>query len=254
MTDLPLKDAVALVTGGSGDIGASISQRLARAGAAVVVAYHKNRDAAEALIASLKQRDLDALCVHIDVTNEESVADALDKIVRRLGRLDHLVNNAGGMRARMPVEQMDTALWEHAITLNLTGTFFCVRSAIPLLKLQNHSTIVNVGSSAASTGGSGGSVHYAAAKAGLIGLTRGLAVELGPMGIRVNAVAPGAVVTQFHERVAPASPISEWANHLPLRRTGSPDEIANVVRFLVGPESSYMTGQVLQASGGMVLA
>ena len=240
------------MTGGSGGIGQAICTELGLAGAAVAVGYFRNASGAEELAASLAAVTR-ALPVQVDVTDEASVDHALGQTCGNLGRVNILINNAGGMSQRHAVSGMDLSLWDETLALNLTSVFLCTKAALPQLLQAGDASIVNIASSAIANGGSGGSVHYAAAKSGLIGWTRGLALELASAGVRVNAVAPAAIPTEFHQRVPPVKPIDRWTEDIPLGRTGLPTDVAEAVRFLVSPESGFITGQVLHVNGGVVL-
>jgi 3-oxoacyl-[acyl-carrier protein] reductase len=244
---------VAFVTGGSGGIGRAICATLAEAGLRVGVGYFEHRDRAHDLASALVARGFSAEPFPVDVTSEASVTATVAECADRLGGLTVLVNNAGGMSMRHALENMPMSLWEGTLALNLTGSFLCSRAALPFIRASGGGHVVNIASSSILTGGSGHSIHYAAAKAGLIGLTRGLAREWAPLGIRVNAVAPGAVLTEFHERVPPATDPASWSQVVPLGRTGTPKDVANVVAFLVTDPESFITGQVIHVSGGMVL-
>ncbi len=247
-----LVDSTVLVTGGSGGIGSAICTILANRGARVAIGYHTGDSIAVELACLLSETGTEAMAVSIDVTDPSSVSVAFQKVIRAFGGLTSLVNAAGGMNDRHPIDGMSLALWDSAITLNLTGTFLCIREAIPHLRLCDKASIVNLTSSSVNNGGSGKSVHYVAAKAGIEGLTRGLARELAP-GIRVNAVAPGAIDTPFHDRVPPVSPLNTWPEKIPLGRVGKPQDVSEIVAFLVSEMSGFITGQVIHVSGGMVL-
>jgi 3-oxoacyl-[acyl-carrier protein] reductase len=240
------------VTGGSAGIGAATARALAWAGVRVVVGFHTNRDAAEALIDEIGGER--AVAVRVDVTNPGDVVALVKATIDSFGRLDVLVNNAGALIRRSPLAELPIEDWNSTLATNLTGTFLCCREAIPHLRQQPGATIVNMSSSSAFTGGSGGSIHYGAAKAGVIALTKGLARELAPWGIRVNAIAPAAVATAFHDKVSPVIPIADWPSLIPLGRVATPDDVANAVVYLASDQSSFTTGQTYHVNGGLLMA
>ena len=175
----------------------------------------------------------------------------VEKTLAVFGRIDVLVNNAGGSPCRSPLTDLTRDAWDTTLLLNLTAPFLCCKAVLG--HLDRGAAIINMSSSSAFTGGSGGSVHYAAAKAGLIAFTKGLASEVAQRGIRVNAVAPGGIDTPFHSKVAPATPIEEWPQSIPLSRLGTPRDVADLVVFLATPSSSFITGQTFHVNGGLLM-
>lgn len=236
---------VAIVTGGSGAIGAAICAELAAQGAAVAVHYHRGRAAAEALAT-----ELGAVAIGADLAARTGPAELVAAATERLGPVTILVNNAGLM-TDSPVEAMPDELWEEALTVNLTAAFRACRAVIPGMRAAGFGRIVNVSSQAALMG-SAAHAHYAAAKAGLHGLTFSLAKELGPDGITVNLVVPGRIETpMLAERSAGRE--EEWLAQTPLRRFGRPEEVAAVVGFLASEAAGYVTGAAVNVSGGLVM-
>jgi 3-oxoacyl-[acyl-carrier protein] reductase len=237
---------VALVTGGSGAIGRALCAELAARGAAVAVHYHRGRDGAEALAAELG----DAVALGADLASPSGPEELVAAVTRRLGPVTILVN-AAGVITDAPVEAMPDGLWEEALTINLTAAFRASRAAIPAMRAAGFGRIVIVSSQAALRG-SAAHAHYAAAKAGLHGLTYSLARELGPDGITVNLVVPGRILTpMLSERSAGRE--QEWLSQTPLRRFGRPEEVAAVIGFLASAEAGYVTGAAIVVDGGLLM-
>lgn len=234
---------VALVTGGSGGIGAASAEALAADGHRVAVGYGSNREAAEKAAAGCG-----GVAVHIDVTDPSVVDAAFTEVEQQLGPVDILVNNAGlnldGLLMRMGDDQ-----WRRVIATNLDGAFFATRRAVPGMVRRRWGRVVNMGSVVGSTGAAG-QANYAATKAGLIGLTRSLARELGSRNITVNLVAPGPITTAMTDALS-AERRAEMTAAVPLGRMGSPAEVGAVVAFLCSAAAGYVTGAVVPVDGGL---
>lgn len=241
---------IALVTGGSRGIGRACVECLAAEGARVTFLYHSHREAADALVAELAGQGRQVRAEQADVRDPARAAQIVDQLVAAEGRLDVLVNSAGivqdGLLGGMTNEQ-----WRDVLETNLFGTYNYCRAATQQMMYQRAGAIVNL-SSTASEFASRGQVNYAASKGGIDGLTRAMAKELAPRGIRVNAVAPGMIETDMSKVVR--SLAGDQINKvIPLRRIGKPEEIARVVAFLAGDAASYLTGQVIRVDGGLSL-
>ena len=234
---------VALVTGGSGGIGQATAEALAAGGNRVAVGYGSNREAAEKTAAGLG-----GVAVHIDVTDPAGVDAAFKEIEAALGPVDILVNNAGitadGLLLRMGDDQ-----WRRVLATNLDGAFYATRRAAPGMVRRRWGRIVNMGSVVGSIGAAG-QANYASTKAGLIGLTRSLARELGSRNITVNLVAPGPIATAMTDAVSGAR-LAEMTAAVPLGRMGSPAEVGAVVAFLCSSAAAFVTGAVVPVDGGL---
>lgn len=246
----PLDEQVAIVTGASRGIGRSVALALAEAGAKVVVNYQRNSTGAAEVVGLINGRGGAAMSYGTDVCIPTEVKAMVDETLARWGRMDILVNNAGVTRDA-PFMRMRDEQWHDVLEIDLTSAFVCVQALLPVLAQRGYGRIVNVASLAGLTGNVG-QVNYAAAKAGLIALTKDLAREFAPHGITVNAVAPGYIETDMIDHVPERQ--LQWAlNAIPMRRLGSPEEVASAVRFLTLPEASYITGHTLVVDGGWVM-
>lgn len=235
-----------MVTGGSRGIGAATCRRLAADGHDVVVAFRRDRQAAERVAAEVEDLGRRALAVAVDTTDERSVA-SLFEACAAFGEVTGLVNSAGAVTAVGPLERNDLEAVRRDLDVNVLGVLACTKYAIGPLRASGGGAIVNLSSAAATLGSPGEYVHYAAAKAAVDTLTLGLAKELAPQGIRVNAVAPGIVWTEFHQD--PERP-AKLASTIPLNRAGQPEEIAAAVAWLLSDDAAYTTGAVLRVAGG----
>jgi 3-oxoacyl-[acyl-carrier protein] reductase len=252
-----LAGQVAIVTGAGRGIGAATATRLASDGAAVVL-VDVAPDGIESLGAALRGEGRDVLTVHADVSKAADVAGMVAAVVERFGRVDILINNAGIVRYRPTVEMTDDE-WDEMLDINLKGAFLCVRSAAPHMMRRRAGKIVNISSVTAYGAITPGQLHYAASKAGLLGLTRTLALELGPYNINVNAVAPGAIVTEMTRQAAASVGqsfddfVAQRSPAVALRRLGRPEDVAAVISFLVSNDAAFVHGEVIHVAGGPVV-
>ena len=248
--DKILQDKVALVTGASRGIGRAIAISLARAGATVIVNYQGNEQAAQEVLGEMERMGSPGEIYQADVSSSQQVEQMVKQILTKYGRIDILVNNAGITRDGLIIRMKDEE-WSRVIETNLTGVFNCVRSVAKVMMKQRSGKIINISSVVGITGNAG-QINYAAAKAGVIGLTKSTARELASRGIMVNAVAPGYIITDMTEKL-PENAKEELSERIPLGRLGNPDDVAGLVLFLAGPASDYITGQVIAVDGGMTM-
>jgi 3-oxoacyl-[acyl-carrier protein] reductase len=241
-----LEGRVALVTGASRGIGRAIALALAARGAAVVAAARG--DHAGGVAEEIRGAGGTAEAISLDVTDAAAVDAAVAALVAKSGRLDILVNNAGIARDQLLI-RMKRADWDDVLATDLTAAFACTQAVLkPMLK-QRAGRIVNI-TSVVGQAGNAGQANYAAAKAGLIGLTKSVALEVASRGITVNAVAPGLIETDMTKKLS-AGTHNDWESRIPLRRLGTPGDVASAVAFLASDEAAYITGHVLAVNGGM---
>lgn len=246
-----LAGKVALVTGGARNIGRAIARALAAGGAAVMVNANTSREDAEQTVALIKSAGGRALLHFADVTDPKAVAAMVAAAVEEFGRLDILVNNAA-IRAETPFGEMKYEEWQRVLSSVLDGAFLCAQSCLPHLVRAGGGSVVNIGGMTAHKGAAG-RAHVVAAKAGLAGMTRALALDLAPHAITVNCVVPGTIQTMRGLPGAPERPAHRQGLP-PVGRRGEPDEVASAVRFLCGPGARYITGQSLHVNGGGYMA
>ena len=239
-----------LITGASGGIGAAAAKAFARNGYAVALHYHQNRDRAQALCAQLIADGADAFCVGADVASDAQVQQMLQTVMTRFGHLDVLINNAGVAHQALFTDT-NAAAWDGVLAVNLNGAANCCRHAVPHMVRRHSGAIINV-SSVWGIAGAACEVAYSAAKAGLVGLTRALAKELGPSGITVNCGAPGVIDTAMNAQFD-ADTMRDLAEQTPLGRIGKPEEVAAALLFLAGDGARFITGQTLTVDGGFAL-
>jgi 3-oxoacyl-[acyl-carrier protein] reductase len=243
----------AIVTGASTGIGRAIAIALARAGADVAIHYGSSRKEAEETARAVESHGRRAVLVQADFRDPTAAGKAVEAAVQALGApIDILVNNAGSLVGRSAVEEMDAELWQEVIALNLSSVFFATKAALP--HLGDGARIVNVSSVAARHGGGPGAFAYAAAKGGVMTLTRGLAKELASRNIRVNAISPGVIATPFHDKFSTPEQLETFRKGIPLGRLGTSEECAGAVLYLVSPLASYVTGQSIDINGGQWFA
>ncbi|MFD5540718.1 SDR family oxidoreductase [Streptomyces sp. NPDC127079] len=241
---------VTVVTGGSRGIGAATCLRLAADGHDVVIGYVRDADAAATVAEGVAKAGARCAVVQVDTAVEADVERLFDTAERELGIVTGLVNNAGVTGPLGRLADAETADLRRVVEVNLLGTLLCARRAARQMARQGGGAIVNVSSGAATLGSPGEFVHYAATKAAVDALTVGLAKELGPDGVRVNAVAPGAVDTEMHAAMGDPDRARRIGAAVPLGRVGLPEEIAAAIAWLLSPEASYTTGTVLRVAGG----
>ena len=245
-----LKDKVAIVTGGTRGIGRAIALKLADHGANIVINYRNSDKEAEELKAILEGKGVKVLTVKCDISNFEDSKNIMDKCKEVFGKIDILVNNAGITKDTL-IMRMKEEDFDNVIDVNLKGTFNCAKHASAIMLKQRFGKIINM-TSVVGIAGNAGQVNYAASKSGVIGLTKSLAKELGSRGITVNAVAPGFINTDMTASLSEKVK-EEASKNIPLKRLGDPEDVANLVGFLASDAANYITGQVINVDGGMVM-
>jgi len=249
-----LEDTVALVTGAGGGIGQAAALELARRGADVAIHFHKNESGAAETARQVEAMGRKAAVFTCDLARREEAVALVASVVARFGRVDVLVNNAGDLVQRTPLLEMTEELWRKVLDLNLSSALFVTQAAVPGMIERGRGTIVNVSSLAAHNGGGPGALAYAAAKGGLISLTKAMAKELAPKGLRLNCVSPGLIgETSFHGRFTAREAFEAAARTVPMGRAGTADEVGRVIAFLAGPDSAYLTGETVEVNGGMLM-
>lgn len=247
------QDKVAIVTGGGRDIGRAVSQRLASEGAKVVINYNRDEASAQQTLEAIESAGGTALIHRADVTDPDAVAGLVAAALGAFGgEIDILVNLAGGMVARKTLAEMDEAFFDEVMDLNLKSAFLVTKAVLP--HLGHNATIINIASQAGRDGGGPGASIYAASKGALMSLTRGWAKELGPQGIRVNAICPGMISTRFHDDFTKPEGRVATAGNTPLRREGRPEEVAAAVAFLASEDASFLAGANMDVNGGLLFS
>ena len=249
---LDLTGKVALISGAAVGIGRACALALGQAGAFIGLNYHSSKEAAESLYAELAAKNIKALLLPADLTDEAQANAAVDKLVAVAGRLDILVNNSGGLVKRAKIEETTLANWQKSLDINLTSAFLVTKRAIPHLRATGSGRIVNLLSLSVQTGGANGAGAYAAPKGGLMVFTHTLAKELAPE-IRTNSVMPGTVETQHHEIHSTPEMLENYRKQTPLGRNTMAEEVASSVLFLVSDMSSHINGALIDISGGRFL-
>ncbi len=247
---MSLKNMSAIVTGAGRDIGRACALRLAAEGANVALSYHSSSEGAESAVAEIKKIGGNAIAVKADLNNPAEVESLVKSTVDAFGSVNILVNNTGGLVARKTIAEMSLEHWNQVMSLNATSSFLMIKACLPFMK---KGSIINLASQAGRDGGGPGSIAYAASKGAVMTMTRGMAKELGP-DIRVNAICPGMVDTDFHNVFTKPEVRTHVANASPVKREGVPDDIANLVYFLASEQSEFITGANYDINGGMVFS
>ncbi len=246
-----VKGRVAIVTGGGRGIGFAIARQLGRAGSKVAVADIRS-DLAEQAVRQLAGEDIEATAVQVDVSSSTSVQEMVGQVVARFGTVDILVNNAG-IGPTNPFDSVTEAQWDRTLDINLKSMFLCSKAVYPVMKGQRRGVILNLASMAGRTGGKASAVDYVTSKHGVVGITRSMAMHLGKDGIRANAVAPGIIETEMTAAWEPGKKKS-FLENIPAGRLGTAEDVARVALFLCSDAASYLTGVVLDVTGGLVMS
>lgn len=250
---LNVQDKIVLVTGASSGIGAATAILFGSLGARVAIGFHSNQKGAEATRDAIRLAGGTAISVRADLQVPDEIHALVDQVARELGPVDALVNNAGSLIERVSLMSQTVVGWDSVMNLNLRSAFLCSQVVGNSMIGRGKGNIVNIGSIAARNGGGPGSGAYSAAKAGVITLTKSLAKELAPYGIRVNCVNPGVIDTPFHEVFSTPEAMKSFAKLIPLGRVGNAMECANVVVFLASDAASYIVGEAIEVNGGQLM-
>jgi 3-oxoacyl-[acyl-carrier protein] reductase len=248
-----LNGRVAVVTGASTGIGSWAAIALAECGASVAVNYNRNRAGAEETRRIIESHGGRAIIVQADVSTNSGAQSLIETARAQLGPIDILVNNAGDMIQRRPLADFTEELWDRVMNLNFKSVLLCSQAAMREMMDRGRGSIINVGSIAGHHGGGPGAAVYAAAKAGVMCLTKGMAKELAPYGIRVNGVAPGVIDTPFHDRMSTPELLQQFVATIPLKRIGTPEECGRVIAFLASDAASYIHGETIEINGGQLM-
>jgi 3-oxoacyl-[acyl-carrier protein] reductase len=250
---MTLQNKLILITGGARDIGRAITKNLAKNGANLAINFYGSIDEANSLENELKEDNIDALFLQGDMTSEVDVKNFIDQATTKFGTNIHgLVNVSGGLVERRTIDQMDLDFLNKVMNLNLNSSFLTIKHSLPFM--SDGSSIVNFASQAGRDGGGPGASAYASSKGAVMTFTRSMAKELGPKGIRVNALCPGMISTTFHDNFTKSEVRSNVANATPLKREGTSDEMASIVKFLLSNDASFLTGVNLDSNGGLIFS
>jgi 3-oxoacyl-[acyl-carrier protein] reductase len=250
---LDFTNSVALITGASSGIGAATAELFAELGARVAIAYHQNEAGAEEVRARIANAGGTAMTISADVRKPDQILPFVNRVTAELGPIDILVNNAGSLIERQTMARMTSERWDEVMDLNLKSAMLCSQSVAPSMIERKRGAIVNVVSIAGRTGGGPGAGAYATAKGGLIALTKAMAKELAPHGVRCNAISPGVIDTPFHEVFSTPEMMRGFAASTPLGRVGRPDECATVIAFLASESASFIVGETIEVNGGQLM-
>ncbi len=253
--DIRFDGKVVFITGASTGIGAAMAIAFGTSGAKVAIHYNRSEKEAQAVAKKIKaKKGGETFLVQADVMDPAATGKMIKEVVKKFGRIDVLVNNAGGLLERYPIADMPDDAYQKVMDLNVASTFRICKLAIPYMKKKGGS-IINLSSIAARNGGGGGAVIYAASKAAVSTMTRGLAKELAPFKIRVNAIAPGIILTPFHDKYTKPEMLKALMSSIPMGRGATAEEVAGPALFLASEQlASFITGEVLEVNGGQLMS
>lgn len=241
-----------LITAGAQGIGESITKHFIDNGAHVAIHYFSSADTANQLVDYATSKGLKAVAINGDLTNETDADTLIKKTIDALGSLDILINNAGSLVARKMLSEMESTFWNKVMDINLTSMMFVTKAALPYLAKNKNSSIVNLASLAGRKGGHAGSIAYSTSKGAILTFTRALSAELGPKGIRVNAVAPGLILgTSFHNTHTTKASAAKTISGIPIERAGNAADVARAVLYLASEYDGFITGATLDINGGV---
>jgi 3-oxoacyl-[acyl-carrier protein] reductase len=250
---LDLTGKVALITGGSSGIGAATAVLFAELGAAVAIGYHGNEAGAKKVHQEIEKAGGKATAIRADVRKSAEIRTMVETVTKQLGPIDILVNNAGSLVERQRILEVTEDRWNDVMALNLTSAVLCSQAVAGSMIERKGGAIINIVSIAGRNGGGPGAGAYATAKGGLITLTKSLAKELAPHGVRVNAVSPGVIATPFHEVFSTPEMIKNFVATIPMGRTGTSHECATVIAFLASNAAAYVAGETIEVNGGQLM-
>jgi NAD(P)-dependent dehydrogenase (short-subunit alcohol dehydrogenase family) len=253
MNFLNLSKQTALITGASSGIGAATARLFAQLGAQVAIGYNRNAQGAADVQKAIEQAGGKAIAVQAEMLQAKEISRMVQETAAKLGPIDILVNNAGSLVERVTFEKMTEDRWDEVIDLNLKSAMLAAQAVAPGMISRKHGSIINIVSIAGRNGGGPGAGAYATAKGGLITLTKALAKEFAPNGIRVNAVSPGVIDTPFHEVFSTPEMMATFVKAIPMGRVGTSEEVANVIAFLASDAASYVTGETIEVNGGQLM-
>jgi len=251
--EIRFDNKVALITGASSGIGRASAKEFAKAGAKVVVHYNVSKADAEAVVDAISKEGGEAVALQADVSRKEEVEALVQATLERFGTIDILINNAGALIKRETLENMEEALWDEVMDVNLKSIFLVSQAVIPVMKAKKYGKIINLTSIAARVGGGVGAGHYSASKGGILTLSKNMAKELAPHGIIVNAISPGIIDTRFHERFTTPEIFNKFKESVVLKRAGTAEEVAWPILFLCSEYAAYIVGETLEINGGQLM-
>lgn len=244
---------VVLVTGASSGIGRATAELFGTFGASVALTYHKNEAGAEDAVSKIDANGGRAIALEVDVRDNAQITKMVSDVAANLGTIDILVNNAGSLVERLKTLELTEERWDEVMNLNTRSAFFAAQAVIPGMLAKGGGSIINVTSIAGRNGGALGSIHYSAAKAAVLTMTKGLAKEFAAQNIHINAVSPGVIDTPYHETFTAPEVMENLRKAIPMGREGRSPEVASVIAFLASDAASYLCGETIEINGGLLM-